>query len=133
MDKEIEKELERMVLENKYEKTLDFAEVKCSKCANSLSGACNIHYKNKINMLKEVMLKNLPESAKEKNHIALKENQKGSDKLTINKFVDSNNFNYFNSQGYQIFEKKNNLIDITGKKCKDVSEMEFSFDDVFES
>ena len=67
MDKEIVKELEKMVLENKYKKTLDFSDVRCSKCINSLSGVCNLHTKEKINMLKEILIKNTPTELKNKN------------------------------------------------------------------
>jgi hypothetical protein len=128
MDKEIDKELERMVLENKYKKTLDFSEARCSKCINSLSGACSVHSKLKINMYKELMIQNIPESEKQKNIVDINSMTDGKIHFFVKKSIGAE-YNKFQS-----IKKinKNNLVDINGKKCNDVSEMEFSFDDVFE-
>jgi len=136
MDKEIDKELQRMVLENKYEKTLDFAQTKCSKCLNSLSRTCNLHSKNRINMFKEIMIKNNPDQDKKnKNILNISPSESGEKKLTIIKNIDNDldlNLNYYQPNlNYKSPNKKNYLVDLNGKKCRDISEMEFSFDDVF--
>lgn len=128
MDKEIVKELEKMVLENKYKKTLNFSGVKCSKCINSLSGVCNLHTIEKINMFKEVLIKNLPIEQKNKNVLNVFTNPKNHEqKFFIPKesILEKQNI-YINKTNLEEF------IDINGKKCSDISEMEFSFDDVFE-
>ncbi len=138
MDEEIDKELQRMVLENKYEKTLDFAQTKCSKCLNSLSRTCNLHSKNKINMFKEIMIKNNPVPDK-KNILNISPSDSGEKKLTVVKNSDNDlnldvNLNYYQPKlNYKSPDKKNYLVDLNGKKCRDISEMDFSFDDVFNS
>ncbi len=140
MDKEIDQELQRMVLENKYQKTLDFSEIKCSKCLNSLSRTCNLHSKNKINMFKEIMLKNNPEfdnKNKNKNILNISPTDSGEKKFTIVNYLDNkpeSKSDYYQPKlNYSSPSKKNYLIDINGKKCSDISQMEFSFDDVFNS
>ncbi len=129
MDKEIVKELEKMVLENKYKKTLNFSGVRCSKCINSLSGVCNLHTRDKINMLKEVLIKNLPNEEKNKNTINVFTNPKNQEQKF---FIQKENIT---DKNFLDLKKKYNfyqLVDCNGKKCNDVSEMEFSFDDLFE-
>lgn len=130
MDKEIVKELEKMILENKYTKTLDFLEVRCSKCINSLSEGCSLHTKDKINISKEVLVNSLPDEQKNKNVFNV---------FTNSKIVEHKFF----IQKEDILEKHNieinrikldELVDLNCKKSNDdnISEMEFSFDDVFE-
>ncbi len=139
MDKEIDKKLERMVLENTYDKTLTFSDSRCSKCVNSLSGVCSLHHRDKLNMLKEIAIKNIPESDKKKNKIDVMLEPNSKIKFFSTNIIKPEELDYNSKENLNTNKKKiksrcnlNNLVDITGKKCNDVSEMEFSFDDVFE-
>ncbi len=139
MDKEIDKKLERMVLENTYTKTLTFSDSRCSKCVNSLSGVCSLHHRDKINMLKEIAIKNIPESDKKKNTINVMLEPNTKIKFFSTNIKKPEDFDFSLEKNLDLnkkfFKSKlnlNNLVDINGKKCNDVSEMEFSFDDLFE-
>lgn len=56
MDKEIYKELKKMIINLNYSKTREFYDSRCFKCYNSLSGVCVNHIKEKNNMIKELKI-----------------------------------------------------------------------------